>query len=234
MSLTDEAIEKIKGMIVSGELRPGDRLPVEKSLADRLGLSRNSLREAVRALTALRVLETRQGAGTFVTSLAPGLVLDAVSFIVNFHDPQTAVHFVGVRRILDAEAAARASVRITDDELAELREIHERLCVVARHQPIDTDKLIELDRKFHSRIASACGNPALAALADMLGGQTVSARALRLSALETTASNALVEHEQILEALQDRDPERARLRAGIHVLQLEEWLTQQGHGEASG
>ena len=110
MAVTDEAIEKIKAMIVSGELKPGDRLPVEKILASRLGLSRNSLREAVRALGVLRVLETRQGAGTFVTSLAPGLVLEAVSFIVNFHDPATAIHFLEVRRLLDSEVAARACV----------------------------------------------------------------------------------------------------------------------------
>ena len=64
MALTDEAIERIKEMIVSGELRPGDRLPKEADLAERLGLSRNSLREAVKALSLIRVLDVRQGDGT--------------------------------------------------------------------------------------------------------------------------------------------------------------------------
>ena len=78
MALTDEAIERIKEMIVSGELRPGDRLPKEADLATRLGLSRNSLREAVRALSLVRVLDVRQGDGTYVTSLRPELLLDAL------------------------------------------------------------------------------------------------------------------------------------------------------------
>src|SRR5581483_7575475 len=64
MALTDQAIAKIKDLIVAGEFAPGDRLPKEKELADRLGLSRNSLREAVRALSLVGVLEARQGDGT--------------------------------------------------------------------------------------------------------------------------------------------------------------------------
>ena len=82
MAVTDEAIEKIKGMIVSGALRPGDRLPKESELAAELGLSRNSLREAVRALSLIRILDVRQGDGTYVTSLDPQLLLEALSFVV--------------------------------------------------------------------------------------------------------------------------------------------------------
>ena len=74
MAVTDEAIDKIKEMIVSGELGPGDRLPKESDLADRLGLSRNSLREAVKALSLIHVLDVRQGDGTYVTSLDPRLL----------------------------------------------------------------------------------------------------------------------------------------------------------------
>jgi DNA-binding FadR family transcriptional regulator len=85
MAITDEAIERIKEMIVSGQLRPGDRLPKEADLANRLGLSRNSLREAVRALSLVRVLDVRQGDGTYVTSLRAELLLDAVSFLADFH-----------------------------------------------------------------------------------------------------------------------------------------------------
>jgi len=85
VAVTDEAIDKIKEMIVSGELGPGDRLPKEADLADRLGLSRNSLREAVKALSLIHVLDVRQGDGTYVTSLEPRLLLDAMTFVVEFH-----------------------------------------------------------------------------------------------------------------------------------------------------
>jgi DNA-binding FadR family transcriptional regulator len=227
MAVTDEAIEKIKAMILSGELRPGDRLPVEKTLAERLGLSRNSLREAIRALSVLRVLETRQGAGTFVTSLAPGLVLEAVSFIVNFHDHHTAIHFLEVRRVLEAEAAARASTRMSPQDIEELHELNERIRAIAAQIPVDSELLIDVDRQFHSRIAAASGNPALAALTDMLGGQTAPARTLRLVVHASTATSALAEHDEIIAALAAGDAERARVRAAVHVLNLEDWLLQE-------
>ena len=85
MALTDEAIEKIKAMIVSGTLHAGDRLPKEADLAAELGLSRSSLREAVRALALVNILDVRRGDGTYVTSLEPALLLEALSFIVDFH-----------------------------------------------------------------------------------------------------------------------------------------------------
>jgi len=67
------------------ELRPGEKLPREADLAAELGLSRNSLREAVKALTLINVLDVRQGDGTYATSLAPSLLLETLSFVVDFH-----------------------------------------------------------------------------------------------------------------------------------------------------
>src|SRR6266516_5274519 len=75
-SVTDEAIERIRGLIVSGEWGPGTRLPREADLAKQLGLSRNSLREAVRALSLARVLEVKRGDGTYVSSLEPRELLE--------------------------------------------------------------------------------------------------------------------------------------------------------------
>src|SRR5512139_310134 len=117
MAVTDEAIEKIKGMIVSGALRPGDRLPKESELAAGLGLSRNSLREAVRALSLIRILDVRQGDGTYVTSLAPRLLLEALSFVVDFHRDDTALEFLAVRRVLEPAATAAAASRISEQQL---------------------------------------------------------------------------------------------------------------------
>src|ERR1700704_1363935 len=99
MALTDEAIERIKKMIVSGELKPGDRLPKEADLAERLGLSRNSLREAVKALSLIRVLDVKQGDGTYVTSLQPEILLDSVAFLIDFHRDDSVLHLLEVRRI---------------------------------------------------------------------------------------------------------------------------------------
>src|SRR3954451_478597 len=110
-------------MIVAGDLQPGDRLPREADLAERLGLSRKSLREAVRALSLIRVLDVRQGDGTYVTSLAPQLLLDALSFIVDFHRDDTVLQFLEVRRILEPAATALAAQRMTDPDIEALRKV---------------------------------------------------------------------------------------------------------------
>src|SRR6478609_2560305 len=123
MALTDEAIVRIKEMIVSGQLRPGDRLPREADLAETLGLSRNSLREAVKALSLMNVLDVRQGDGTYVTSLDPELLLDALTFVVDFHRDESVLEFLRVRRILEPAAAAMAALRVSPDEVRLMQEV---------------------------------------------------------------------------------------------------------------
>src|SRR5918992_931871 len=121
MAVTDEAIEKIKEMIVSGRLRPGDRLPKEADLAANLELSRSSLREAVRALSALRILDVRQGDGTYVTSLAPSLLLEALSFLVDLHHDDTVMEIFEVRRLLEPAVTAQAAIRIDLEDVDALQ-----------------------------------------------------------------------------------------------------------------
>src|SRR5215212_7516088 len=120
MALTDEAILRIKEMILGGQLKPGDRLPREADLAVTLGLSRNSLREAVRALALINILDVRQGDGTYVTSLDPDLLMDALTFVVDFHRDDSVLEFLGVRRILEPAAAALAARLMATDALEQL------------------------------------------------------------------------------------------------------------------
>src|SRR3984893_14821534 len=113
-SVTEGAIDKIRELIISGSWGPGDRLPKESELAAPLGLSRNSLRGAVRALSQRRVLEVRQGDGTYVSSLEPDLLLESTSFVSHLLLGDTAVELYEVRRILEAAAAALAAARIDE------------------------------------------------------------------------------------------------------------------------
>src|SRR5229473_3015014 len=98
-SVTEEAIDKIRELIVSGSWGPGDRLPKESELAAQLGLSRNSMRAAVRAMSQLRVLEVRQGDGTYVTSLKPELLLESTSFVSHLLVGESALELFEVRRL---------------------------------------------------------------------------------------------------------------------------------------
>src|ERR1700694_270064 len=120
-SVTEGAIDRIRELIVSGSWGPGDRLPKESELAAQLGLCRNSLREAVRALSQLRVLEVRQGDGTYVSSLEPDLLLESTSFVSHLLLGDTAVELYEVRRILEAAAAALAAARIDENGKEDLR-----------------------------------------------------------------------------------------------------------------
>jgi GntR family transcriptional regulator, transcriptional repressor for pyruvate dehydrogenase complex len=219
MAVTDEAIEKIKAMIVSGELKPGQRLPREADLAARLGLSRSSLREAARALSLVRILDVRQGDGTYVSSLAADSLLDALTFIVEFHQDASVLELLEVRRILEPAASARAAVLISEADLAELGDL------LARISPTSSvDELVENDIEFHRRVAAAAGNSVLASLIESLSGPTQRARVWRGLTQEGALERTLSEHRAILAAIRRRDPELARTWATVHIAGVEDWL----------
>ncbi|MFJ2866780.1 FadR/GntR family transcriptional regulator [Kitasatospora sp. NPDC087314] len=219
MPVTDSAIEKIKAMIVSGELRPGSRLPKEADLAERLGLSRNSLREAVKALSLIRVLDVRQGDGTYVTSLEPNLLLDALGFVVDFHQDDSVLEFLEVRRILEPAAAAMAARVMPDEDIAALGEVLKSLSDDASLQ-----ELIDNDLEFHRRIAAGSGNTVLCSLVDGLSGPTARARIWRGLTEEGAADRTRQQHRAILDAIADRRPDLAHAWATIHVAGVEQWL----------
>lgn len=219
MAVTDEAIEKIKEMIVSGVLHPGERLPKEGELASRLGLSRSSLREAVRALTLVRILDVRQGDGTYVTSLDPELLLDAVSFVVDFHRDDSVLHFLEVRRMLEPAATAIVARHATGEQVARLHAILDELQSSA---PVET--FVANDLEFHRTIVSFCGNPVLVSLLESLSGPMHRARIWRGLTDERACERTTREHLAIADAIARREPEVAAARTTVHIAGLEDWL----------
>ncbi len=219
VAVTDEAIEKLKDMIVSGRLRPGDRLPREADLATSLGLSRSSLREAVRALSLVRILDVRQGDGTYVSSLAADSLLDALSFIVEFHHDASVLELLEVRRILEPAASARAATLIDDTSLAELEKILDRSTPDSA-----VEELVRNDVEFHRAIAAASGNSVLASLIESLSGPTQRARIWRGITQEGALVRTLAEHRSIFDAIRAHDPELARTWATVHIAGVEEWI----------
>src|SRR5947207_12617986 len=119
--VTHDAIESIRELIASGEWGPGTRLPREADLAAQLGLSRSSLREAVRALSLARVLEVRQGDGTYVSSLDAGALLAPTLSAVHLLRGRTVLELFEVRRMLEPEAAALAARAADPEVIARLR-----------------------------------------------------------------------------------------------------------------
>ncbi|GIJ72406.1 FadR/GntR family transcriptional regulator [Virgisporangium ochraceum] len=220
MALTDEAITKIRNMIRSGELPPGTRLPPEQQLAAQIGLSRSGVREAVKALEMARVLDVRRGDGTYVTSLAPHLLLEGLRFAVELLRDDTLLEVVEVRRLLEPAATGLAATRMSDAALDELGQILEDMRAAAA----DPELLIQYDIAFHRTVIAATGNETLTSLLDGLSDRTVRARVWRGLIEANSAHVTLDEHRAIYRALRSRDQLLAQASALVHVNTSESWL----------
>ncbi|MEV4560717.1 FadR/GntR family transcriptional regulator [Kitasatospora sp. NPDC049285] len=220
MSLTDKAIARIRESIRDGSLPPGSKLPPEPVLAAELGLSRNLMREAVKALVVARVLEIRRGDGTYVTSLEPDVLLAGLGGAVELLQGDTVLELTEVRRLFEPAATALAAARITDQDLAQVAG-HLAAMRAARH---DVAEFNRHDAAFHRAVVRATGNATLATLLEHISGRTLRARIWRGQSDTDAAGRTLAEHEAILEALTARDPHLAQAAALLHVTTTERWL----------
>ncbi|PYC70623.1 GntR family transcriptional regulator [Streptomyces tateyamensis] len=219
MAVTDEAIEKIKSMILSGQLKPGERLPKEPVLAAELGLSRNSLREAVKALSLLNVLVVRQGDGTYVSSLAAPDLLETLTFLVDLHQDESLLELFQVRSVLESAAAGLAAQQVTDDQLTGLADLLDGLSADST-----VEELVANDLEFHRRIAEAAGNTVLASMLDSLSQRTARARVWRGLTQEGAVERTMAEHRAILDSIAARDVTAAQARATAHIAGVTDWL----------
>ncbi|MDJ0462970.1 FadR/GntR family transcriptional regulator [Streptomyces sp. H27-C3] len=221
-SVTQRAIEQIKTMIGEGLLVPGQRLPTERDFAAKLGISRGSMREAVRALTTLGVLEARHGSGIYVTQLEAVDLLETFGIVAEISPKPRLAELLEVRRILESSATALAAARITDADLAEVEKQ-----LAAMNATEEAEEFLAADMAFHRAIARAAGNDALAAIIDGLSSRTFRARVRRGHQEVGAFGRTREEHRRIFRALAARDPEAARVAAAAHVGAVEEWLREQ-------
>jgi GntR family transcriptional regulator, transcriptional repressor for pyruvate dehydrogenase complex len=221
--VTVEAIAKIREQIASGKWGPGTKLPREADLAAELGLSRSSLREAVRALSLVRVLEVRQGDGTYVSSLEPDLLLgDPARFATPLLRGHTILELFEVRRLLEPAAAALAAQRLGEEDRAALERELDRM-----HEAGDSvEELVEADAAFHDVLARAAGNSVLRSLIQSLSTRTVRARLWHGMADRDALELARAEHRRIYEALANGDADLARAATALHIASNEQWLRE--------
>ena len=219
--LTESAIAKVREMIASGRLAPGARIPPEAELATQLGASRNTVREAVRALVTARVLDVRRGDGTYVTSLRPELLLEGIGAAVELVQEGFSLELIGVRRILEPAATALAATRIDEATLAALDG-----CLDRMHAAASEGERIEHDAEFHRLVAAAAGNETLASMLNAVSSRTIRARVWRGVTEEGAGPRSVTQHRDILDALIARDPERASATALVHVAATEAWFRQ--------
>jgi GntR family transcriptional repressor for pyruvate dehydrogenase complex len=212
MKVTDQAIMRIKAMIATGELPPGSRLPRLEDLAVQLGLSRNSLREAVQSLTAMNILICRQGDGTYVSSLGVGVLFEALAAAADVLPDGTVLQLLGLREVVEPPAVALAAMRATSADVQELR------AILDQAGPDATDEeLIEADLAFHHRLLEMSGHAALSELVQALSQPAVHRRVLRGPFGEHGRRWICDDHDRILRAVAARDLEAARAAASVHV-----------------
>lgn len=211
-SISEDIVANLLSLIRERELRPGDKLPPERELAAMMQVSRPSLREALRALAIMNIIEIRQGDGTYVTSLEPNLLMAHLDFVFALTDA-TFLQLFEARRILEPGIVAIAAERITDQELAALE-----ACIARSVELVDDQvAFAQADLEMHELIAKASGNTILERF--MVGlSQLGKVSRRRTVALPGVARQSLQDHFAIVAALKQRDPDAARA-AMLHHLQ---------------
>jgi DNA-binding FadR family transcriptional regulator len=204
--------DQIAALIRRGEYRPGARLPPERDLAKRLGVSRPSVREALIALEVEGFVEVRIGSGVYVADARkmaarrPVLPPDSGPF-----------ELIDARRLVESECASLAAKRAT---AAQIRQMKSALASMGRDQRRNVVPL-DGDHRFHLRIAEASGNSALALMVRTLWAQRTGPLFLQLEHhFDTPAlwSSAIEEHEAILAGIEARDPAAARAAMRHHLV----------------
>ncbi|UJP09954.1 FadR family transcriptional regulator [Microbacterium sp. KUDC0406] len=226
MSALDTALHGLRSLIADGALRPGDRLPSEGELCEQLGVSRGSLREAIRMLAALGVLETRHGSGSYVGELRAADLISSLSLTVGLLPMAGVLELTELRRALEPHVAALAAARIDPETVERLDALLAEL-----EASDDFEQHSRLDHEFHMSIATVAGQDALTSLLDVLRSRS---RAYRLSDASDAAElkrNSDVGHRAILRGLADGDPVAASAAASAHVADTAYWVRKYSVGD---
>ena len=215
----DLAISLVQDLIRSGEIKPGDRLPNETEFSAQLGVSRNSLREAVRAMSAMKILEARQGDGTYVSGLDPSKMIETLRFAVDVSGPQAVQWFLEIRIVLEMHTTSIAAARRTRQDLDRLKKCHQAML-----QAEDTDTLLKMDSEFHRIIAEASQNPILISLLNVVSAPALRARIWRNRMTESAYNNLRIEHEEVLNNIEAQNIEGAKYAMYAHINGVQNWV----------
>lgn len=211
---SEEVVQQLREMIHRGDLRPGDRLPPERDLAKLLGVSRPTLRAGIRTLAAVGVLQSRQGAGTFVVEADASPALDAnpLRLMASLHGFSNDEMFEA-RIALEMAVAGLAAERSTGEQLAAMsEEVAEMFAALS-----EPEEYLVHDMRFHQTIAAASGNRILTALMNMIASILFETRSKTVHrALDLKESADM--HRQIYRCIRDRNPEAARNAMREHLL----------------
>lgn len=213
---SDQVVDKIRDLVLSGQLGPGDRLPPELVLAEQMGVSRTGLREGMRLLEAQGLLETRPGVGTVVREAGATQVVRPLEWLAEAsYGGLSFDEFHTIRRILETEIAALAATNATDEGIVTL----EAAMADMETSVDDNVRFAEHDAAFHHGLAAMTGNRLLELLIAVIR-ELLERHIESVLAHIDPRSDVIPYHAAILEAVKARDPEAARRAMKAHLHQV--------------
>jgi len=215
--LYEQIVQQIEESVLNGSLKPGDQLPAERDLAQRLGVSRTAVREAVKTLREKGLVEAYSGRGTFITNGTSQAARQSFDLMVKIGQQEGSPHLAELRLILEPGIAALAAERVEEEHLSAMREA---VAVMDRAQK-DPDAYIEADLDFHLALAEAAANPLILSLIDSIVGLLREQR-IKIFNVAGGPQRGQFHHKRILAAIENRDPEAAREAMRAHLEQVRE------------
>ena len=212
---TEQVVARVFQLIKRDELKPGDRLPPERELAKQLGISRPSLRAGLGSLISMGVLQSRQGAGTFLVDGPPALDSEPLRLLAELHG-FSYDHMFETRSILEVGAAGLAAERATGDQLATMAEEIAEMFAALK----DPQQFLVHDIAFHRAVASASGNPTLATLVEMVSAILYERRRDTIERAHDF-NEALELHRRVYRAIRSRNAEEAREAMREHIVRAQ-------------
>jgi len=204
-------VERIQKLLEEGQLNPGARLPPERELAQLLSVSRSSLREALKALALMGVLESRVADGTYVRTSAVSGLADSLQFSILLRSKTSFMELIEARMVLEPELVRLATPKITEDQLARLEYELEILSSLVQ----STENFNEHDTMFHLLIAEGADNQILYGFARVLQRMAVVSRAK--TAYRYNLAKTCAEHGDIVKQMRARNVDGARQAMIAHL-----------------
>lgn len=221
-SVAEMVARRILDMVSTRALRPGDQLPPERELAEQLGVSRPSVREAFRGLAILGVVRSRQGGGAYITALDADSILGPIRFFLSLEEMNIR-ELYDARSLIESDVARRAAVNMTDEDLAALSQI-----VEAQKATLNDARAFRVsDFAFHEALWNGSGNAFLRRIGESLNTLGLEFRK-RASETEGVLEQSFADHTRLLAALKARDADAAAKAAEQHMQNVFQSTIQQG------
>jgi DNA-binding FadR family transcriptional regulator len=217
-SIVEEIIELFKEKLMAGELRPGERLPSEKQLTEQLGVGRTALREAIRMMSALGVIDVRQGEGSYITNDPSSSLLDPLVFAVLLKTGANQ-DLLELRTTLQIAYCELAAEKASQEDLVRIEQAAQEFEEISRSNMLDTDRLTDADLNFHYLIIESTHNPLVAKICKTVEYLFFTSIRSTIST-EEGLSWGIKGHRNILQAIKDKDREVIH-KAVVHS--LERW-----------